>query len=470
MTSMVVTESDMISQGEVDSPRQHDQQPNNNNNNKNNPFSSLGRQSSIYSLTLDEFQHTLCESGKNFGSMNMDEFLNSIWTAEENQVITTTTTTNNNTSIANNNDNNMSSNVFLSLSEAHSDHKGMIARQPSLARQGSLTLPAPLCRKTVDEVWFEIRNKGQEGQHQNGNGNINGNSNDSDSVQNPESAPRQSTFGEMTLEDFLIKAGVVRESCTLPAVVQLQQPQPQQQYGVYQNNNPTVGHSFVNRPLLGLGGGAGGGAGGGVVRGSGGGGTSVSVSTYQAMSQGGGGGIGESSGYAGNGKRSGGGGGGYPRPAPPAVCFGGRVVNGGGGAYGAAPAMGPVSPVSSDGMCTTQVDNTSQFGLEMGGMRGRKRIIDGPVEKVVERRQRRMIKNRESAARSRARKQAYTVELEAELNQLREENTHLKQALVELERKRKQQYLEQMKTKVHTKAQKAKEKLRTLRRNLSCPL
>jgi len=37
-----------------------------------------------------------------------------------------------------------------------------------------------------------------------------------------------------------------------------------------------------------------------------------------------------------------------------------------------------------------------------------------------------MIKNRESAARSRARKQAYTVELEAELNHLKEENARLK--------------------------------------------
>eukprot|EP00850_Spirogloea_muscicola_P019556 SM000193S05180 [mRNA] locus=s193:151034:152110:- [translate_table: standard] len=36
-----------------------------------------------------------------------------------------------------------------------------------------------------------------------------------------------------------------------------------------------------------------------------------------------------------------------------------------------------------------------------------------------------MIKNRESAARSRARKQAYTVELEAEVTLLKEENMRL---------------------------------------------
>ncbi|XP_023754710.1 ABSCISIC ACID-INSENSITIVE 5-like protein 7 isoform X1 [Lactuca sativa] len=45
----------------------------------------------------------------------------------------------------------------------------------------------------------------------------------------------------------------------------------------------------------------------------------------------------------------------------------------------------------------------------------------GVLEKVVERRHKRMIKNRESAARSRARKQAYTLELEAEVEKLKEE-------------------------------------------------
>ncbi|KAG2682951.1 hypothetical protein I3843_10G009100 [Carya illinoinensis] len=443
---MVTTESEMISQGDVESSLTADQQP------KSNPFSSLGRQSSIYSLTLDEFQHTLCGSGKNFGSMNMDEFLASIWTAEENQAVNSTATIT--TTATNNAVNNMSSHAQLSLIDAHTE-KG-ISKQPSLPRQGSLTLPAPLCRKTVEEVWSEIH-KGQQGTHQNNNS-----SNDNgDNVHNPESAPRRPTFGEMTLEDFLVKAGVVREPCALP----VSQPQPLQKYGVYQNNNPTEGPSFVNRSIAGFGGAAGcvsaGGGAGGVSAGA-------SVPTYQTMPKGGGA-IGESSGYAGNGKRSGG----YPQPPqPPPVYYGGREVNGGGG-YGAPSAMvvAPVSPVSSDGLCTAPVDNSgNQFGLDMGGLRGRKRIIDGPVEKVVERRQRRMIKNRESAARSRARKQAYTVELEAELNQLREENAHLKQALAEIDRKRKQQYCEEMKTKVQTKAQKDKERLRVLRRNLSCPL
>ncbi|XVF55703.1 hypothetical protein PTKIN_Ptkin06aG0058300 [Pterospermum kingtungense] len=412
---MVVMESEI---GEVESPLQVvDQQQQ-----KNHRFSALGRQSSIYSLTLDEFQHTLCEGGKNFGSMNMDEFLTSIWKAEENQAINSS---NNNNHQQNNNcvDHKQvsSSHVnHLSLNERASN-KG-IARQPSLARQESLTLPAPLCRKTVEEVWSEIH-RGQQGQ---------GQSNNNSNGQSSENATRQPTFGEMTLEDFLVKAGVVREQCMPPAVPPRQH---QTQFGICQtSNNPGVAPGF-------------GGFGG---------------NGYHTMPPGGV--IGDSSGYVNDGKR----GGGYqPAPPPPtAVCY-----NGG---YGPGQAMGvvsPMSPLSSEGMFSNQVDNANtQFGMDMGGLRARKRIIDGPIEKVVERRQRRMIKNRESAARSRARKQAYTVELEAELNQLKQENAHLKQSLAELEKKRKQQFFEEWKMTTQTRAQRAKEKLRTIRRNLSCSL
>ncbi|KAF8042894.1 hypothetical protein BT93_A1274 [Corymbia citriodora subsp. variegata] len=382
---MVVSESEIIPPEEVESQLQANQQP------KSHPFSSLGRQSSIYSLTLDEFQHALCESGKNFGSMNMDEFLTSIWNAEENQAI--------NTSGNNNTINNSTENADQHVSLGDMSTSKGIAKQPSLPRQGSLTLPAPLCRKTVDEVWSEIH-KGQQSQQQSNN------------VQNPEDAPRQPTFGEMTLEDFLIKAGVVREQHMLHPP-----PTQQQPFGMYPNNL-SIGPGFVPRPIMGMVGAA------------------ANAAPYQPMAAA----IGEPSVYQANGKRNGG----YAT-APMPVNYGQRVGNGsGGGAYGAGQAMGmgaPVSPVSSDGMCGAPVDNSGgQFGMELGGARGgRKRIINGPVDKVVERRQRRMIKNRESAARSRARKQAYTVELEAELNQLKEENAQLKQALAELERNRKQQ-------------------------------
>ncbi|XP_023005955.1 protein ABSCISIC ACID-INSENSITIVE 5-like [Cucurbita maxima] len=393
---MVITESEMLSRDEAESPLQSEQQL------KNNGFSSLGRQSSIYSLTLDEFQHTLCEGGKNFGSMNMDEFLTSIWTAEENQAVSGSHSAATAVAAA----------AALSNTQTHlpvtgtSWGKRNIEKQASLARQGSLTVPSPLCRKTVEEVWSEIH-KSHQGQSQNSN--------------SQESAARQPTFGEMTLEDFLIKAGVVQEPCGGAGVVQ--PLQPPQQYSLYQNSNHAVGGGYVSRPI-------------GLSTSAAGGGSIIT-------------------GYASNGKRN--------------SFYSSQAPHGGGGGGGYPPAQplgmaAPVSPVSSDGMCGNQVDKSNQFGL-----RGRKRVIDGAVEKVVERRQRRMIKNRESAARSRARKQAYTVELEAELNQLIEENGQLKQALAELERKGKQQYIEGTKN-GHTKAQRAKEKLGVMRRSLSCPL
>nr|AFK48693.1 unknown [Lotus japonicus] len=58
--------------------------------------------------------------------------------------------------------------------------------------------------------------------------------------------------------------------------------------------------------------------------------------------------------------------------------------------------------------------------------RGKKRVVEEqPLDKATLQKQRRMIKNRESAARSRERKQAYTLELEALVTHLEEENAQL---------------------------------------------
>lgn len=142
-------------------------------------FNSLARQSSIYSLTLDEFQNALTEPGKNFGSMNMDEFLKNIWTAEESLAMAA---------------------AMGSVGDAGQGSGGMLTRQPSLQRQGSITLPRTLSRKTVDEVWKDIH-RGSSGNSESGG----------DPPVGASPQERSQTFGEMTLEDFLVKAGVMRE-------------------------------------------------------------------------------------------------------------------------------------------------------------------------------------------------------------------------------------------------------------------
>eukprot|EP00850_Spirogloea_muscicola_P010997 SM000066S20472 [mRNA] locus=s66:601007:605347:+ [translate_table: standard] len=86
--------------------------------------------------------------------------------------------------------------------------------------------------------------------------------------------------------------------------------------------------------------------------------------------------------------------------------------------------LGPSSPgaaMPAESPSLSQSPNSKKRGLESPFVGG---------ERTGEQRQKRMIKNRESAARSRARKQAYTVELEAEVTQLKEENMRLLQAKV----------------------------------------
>ncbi|KAK9283001.1 hypothetical protein L1049_011228 [Liquidambar formosana] len=51
---------------------------------KHSQFQPLVRQNSMYSLTLDEVQNQLGDLGKPLSSMNLDELLKNVWTAEAN--------------------------------------------------------------------------------------------------------------------------------------------------------------------------------------------------------------------------------------------------------------------------------------------------------------------------------------------------------------------------------------------------
>ncbi|ESQ52827.1 hypothetical protein EUTSA_v10017050mg [Eutrema salsugineum] len=238
---------------------------------------SLPRQNSLYSLKLHEVQNHLGSSAKPLGSMNLDELLKSVWSAEANQPPEAT--------------------------------------EEGISRQGSLTLPRDLSKKTVDEVWRDIQ--------QDNNGSSHGERRDSNN--------KQPTLGEITLEDLLLKAGVVTETLVPQNVVSIASNGQWVQYHQPQHQHHHQG--FMPYP----------------------------VCEMQEM----------------------------------------------------------VSPTS----------------LMMGGLsdtqqaHGRKRVASSGgefVEKTVERRQKRMIKNRESAARSRARKQAYTHELEIKVSSLEEENEKLR--------------------------------------------
>ncbi|KAI8532210.1 hypothetical protein RHMOL_Rhmol11G0195200 [Rhododendron molle] len=80
-----------------------------------------------------------------------------------------------------------------------------------------------------------------------------------------------------------------------------------------------------------------------------------------------------------------------------------------------------------------------------GGGRGKRRAVEEPpVDRATQQKQRRMIKNRESAARSRERKQAYTVELESLVTQLEEENSRLLREEAEQSKERFKQLMDNL--------------------------
>ncbi|XWS25606.1 hypothetical protein CRYUN_Cryun27aG0082300 [Craigia yunnanensis] len=453
----------------------------------NNP---LTRQSSIYSLTFEEFQSTMGGIGKDFGSMNMDELLKNIWSAEETQT--------------------MASSI------------GGLEGNGGLQRQGSLTLPRTLSQKTVDEVWKDISKEysiGKDGIGAAGTNNM---------------PQRQQTLGEMTLEEFLVRAGVVREDNQLAGKVnnvnggffaelprsgnntgfeigfqqggrgpnlmgnrlseggsqigiqasnlplnvngvrsnqhqlaqqQTQQQQHQHQLAQHQTQQQQHQHQLAQQqtqqhqnqlaqqqtqrhqnqlaqqqtqqqhqqPAVGYG--------------------------AQIPLQSGGqlGSPGIRGGIAGIGNKG----------LSNGLIQGGALQGGGMGMVGLGGPVGvatgsPANQPSSDGIGKSSGDTSSVSPVPYvfnGSMRGRKCCA---VEKVVERRQRRMIKNRESAARSRARKQAYTMELEAEVAKLKEENQELQKKHAEIMEMQKNQVMEMM------NMQQGGAKKRCLRRTQTC--
>ncbi|XP_015970718.1 ABSCISIC ACID-INSENSITIVE 5-like protein 2 [Arachis duranensis] len=281
---------------------------------------SLARQGSLYNLTLDEVQNQLGNLGKPLGSMNLDELLKSVFTAEAG-------------GCGGGGGGGQASSGLGSGTDANIQQQhAQLASVSSLNRQGSLTVSGDLSKKTIDEVWRDMQRKKSGG---------NSNNNDKKTKETPP------TFGEMTLEDFLVKAGVVAES-----------------FATEDNAMSRVDSNVASQHNVS---------------------DQVHWIQYQIPSV---------------------------QPAPHLQhnqhqkqqnnMIAGYIA-------------GPMSPSSLMGtLSDTQTP-------------GRKRVASGTVvEKTVERRQKRMIKNRESAARSRARKQAYTQELENKVSRLEEENERLK--------------------------------------------
>ncbi|XP_009598746.1 ABSCISIC ACID-INSENSITIVE 5-like protein 2 isoform X2 [Nicotiana tabacum] len=276
----------------------------------------LARQGSLYSLTLDEVQNQLGNLGKPLNSMNLDELLKTVWTIEASQDL------------------------------GGNDYGAVQHGSISLHRQSSsITMSGDLSKKTVDEVWQDI----QQGQKR-------------DSSFDKRSQERQLTFGEITLEDFLVKAGIIAES--------------------------TQG-TRISGLLIGV--------------------DSMSL-TQQAQ---------------------------WPHYQIPAMHQAPAQQQ-----QNILPVFMPGHPVQQPlpVVANPIVDPETQVTMSpahlMGTLSdtqtsGRKRVApEDVIEKSVERRQKRMIKNRESAARSRARKQAYTHELENKVSWLEEENERLKRQKV----------------------------------------
>ncbi|GKV23864.1 hypothetical protein SLEP1_g33548 [Rubroshorea leprosula] len=131
----------------------------------------------------------------------------------------------------------------------------------------------------------------------------------------------------------------------------------------------------------------------------------------------------------------------------------GVVVNQvGGGSVGAVGTgvYAPVEPAAINGgqfsgfPSNSGADRSRLVGPSGGGRGKRRAVEEPPVDKATQQKQKRMIKNRESAARSRERKHAHTVVLETRLSQLEEENARLLREEAEYNKERLKQLMKNL--------------------------
>ena len=128
----------------------------------------LTRQNSWYNLTLNEVENQLGNLGKPLCSMNLDELLKNLWSTGANQSV-----------------------------GMDSESTSM----SSLQHQASFTLARAMSGKTVNQVWKEIQ-QGQKKRFR----------------EEMKVQEREQTLGEMTLEDFLVQAGLFAKATISPSL------------------------------------------------------------------------------------------------------------------------------------------------------------------------------------------------------------------------------------------------------------
>ncbi|VAI15882.1 unnamed protein product [Triticum turgidum subsp. durum] len=263
---------------------------------------TLVREGSLYNLTLSEVESHL---GAPLLSMNLDDFVRSVLPDEKN----------------------------LPLPNGAGNSGSQSTSAFGLERQGSsITVPLPLSKKTVDEIWRDIQQEEES----------------SDDEKRSSGCDAQMSFGEITLEEFLQRAGIVT--------------------GQYQKD----AEELID--LVG---------------------TGESAHLMTRVQD-------------------------FPQGTSAIDAY---IVR-----QSIAQPLSVAIPSTMDSIYPDRQMSISS-SLELSDLQSpsRKRMSSQDVVyKVADRRQKRMIKNRESAARSRARKQAYTNELECKLSCLEEENKRLK--------------------------------------------